>query len=62
MSGMSNHAAGAMEYIKGKLQRVVGKHTGDRSMQMKGFGNQSKGGGRYEAGKAEGAFNDLKKD
>jgi uncharacterized protein YjbJ (UPF0337 family) len=60
MGSKTNQAAGAMEYIKGKLQRVVGKHTGDRSMQMKGMGNQAKGGGRYEMGKAEGKLDNLK--
>jgi hypothetical protein len=31
-------------------------------MQAKGVGHQVKGGARYETGKAEGAFNNLKKD
>lgn len=60
MSSKGNQAAGAMEYIKGKLQRTIGKHTGDRSMQARGVGNQAKGGARYEAGKAEGAIQNLK--
>lgn len=60
MSATENKAAGAIEYIKGKLQRLVGKQTGNRSMQAKGVGHQAKGGVRYEAGKAQGAADDLK--
>jgi uncharacterized protein YjbJ (UPF0337 family) len=63
MSSRGNQAAGAIEYIKGKLERVMGKRTGNRSMQAKGVGHQARGGARYEAGKAEGALKkNLKKD
>lgn len=61
MSGKRNRALGAIEYVKGKLQRAVGKHTGNRSMQAKGWGVQAKGGARYEAGKVQDAADDLKR-
>jgi uncharacterized protein YjbJ (UPF0337 family) len=62
MGSKGNEAAGAIEYIKGKLQRTFGKHTGDRSVQTKGVVNQAKGGARYEVGKAEGALDNLTND
>jgi uncharacterized protein YjbJ (UPF0337 family) len=54
VSATGNKIAGAIEYLKGKLQRSAGKQTGNRSAQAKGFGRQAKGGMRYEAGKAQG--------
>jgi len=54
MGATGNKVSGAIEYIKGKLQRTVGRQTGDRSTQAKGFGHQAKGGTRYKAGEAQG--------
>jgi uncharacterized protein YjbJ (UPF0337 family) len=45
---------GAIEYLKGKLQRSVGRRKGDRPAQAKGFGRQAKGGIRYKTGEAQG--------
>jgi uncharacterized protein YjbJ (UPF0337 family) len=53
MSATGKKVSGAVEYIKGKLQRMIGERTGNRSAQLKGMGHQVKGGVRYEAGKAE---------
>jgi uncharacterized protein YjbJ (UPF0337 family) len=60
MSASGHKGAGAIEYIKGKLQRIIGKQTGNRSTQAKGFGHQAKGGARYEAGKARGKMKKKK--
>ena len=56
MAGMENQAKGGFAYLKGKLQWMVGKFTGNRSMQAKGAGNQVKGGVKYETGKVQGAI------
>lgn len=53
MSGTKNTAAGATEYIKGKLLWVWGRLTGNRSMQARGAGHKAKGGARYGFGKAQ---------
>ena len=54
MGATRNKVLGAIEYIKGKLQRTAGRQTGDRSAQAKGFGRQAKGGVRYKTGEAQG--------
>jgi uncharacterized protein YjbJ (UPF0337 family) len=53
VSGTRNKVAGAIEYLRGKMERLVGKHTGNRSAQIKGTGRQARGGARYGVGKAE---------
>ncbi len=60
MSGEMKKASGGFEYVKGKIQRWLGKTTGNRSMQAKGFGNQAKGGVKYEAGDIQGKVDKLK--
>jgi uncharacterized protein YjbJ (UPF0337 family) len=61
MSSTGNKMSGAIEYIQGKLQRVWGKLTGNRSMRARGMGHQARGGTRYGFGKAEGSADDLKR-
>lgn len=53
MSATGRTVSGAVEYIKGKLQRMMGKATGSKRTQLKGMGNQAKGGAKYESGKAQ---------
>ena len=60
MSAKGNQVRGAYNYIKGKLQLLIGKRTGDKSLQAKGVANQARGGARYEAGKAEDAVDKLR--
>jgi uncharacterized protein YjbJ (UPF0337 family) len=54
VSATGNKISGAIEYLKGKLQRTAGKQTGNRSAQAKGIGHQAKGGVRYKTGEAQG--------
>jgi uncharacterized protein YjbJ (UPF0337 family) len=61
MAGMGNQIKGGLEYLKGKIQWMVGKRSGNRSMQAKGAGHQVKGGVTYETGKAQGALDKLAK-
>ncbi len=59
MSGEKMKAGGAGEYLKGKLQRALGRLTGKRSLQAKGLGSQAKGAAKYESGNIEGKIEDL---
>ena len=61
MSGQGKMVSGGIEYLKGKLQRAVGKLTGNRGMQAKGYMNQGKGGAKYGVGKTEKRVDDLTK-
>ena len=61
MSGTGKQAKGGMEYLKGKIQWMVGKLTHNRSMQARGVGHQAKGGATYETGKAQGAMHKFTK-
>ncbi len=61
MAGFGKQVSGAIQYIKGKLQRKAGDLTGNNKMKAKGYMNQGKGGVKYEAGKAEGAIDDMTK-
>ncbi len=61
MSGKGRMVSGAIDYIKGKLQRMVGDLTGSKKTKAKGYMNQAKGGVKYETGKAQKAIDDLKK-
>ncbi|HEX8919099.1 MAG TPA: CsbD family protein [Chloroflexota bacterium] len=62
MSGTEKKVSGAIDWIKGKLQRSFGKATDNKSMQMKGMGNQAKGGVKYGAGETELTAKDLTHD
>lgn len=53
MSARGKKVTGAIEYIRGKLERAMGRATGSRSAQARGIGHQVKGGSKYEAGKAQ---------
>jgi len=46
MQGDKNRAGGGMEKLKGKVEKGMGKLTGDRSMEAKG--NIQQGVGRAE--------------
>ena len=61
MSAMRKMVAGAVDYIRGKLQRAIGQRTGNRKLQAKGYVSQGKGAAKYGSGKAEKAVDDLKK-
>ena len=61
MAHTGKQAKGAMAYLKGKIEWIVGKATHNRSMQAQGAGDQAKGGITYEAGKAQGAMDKMKK-
>jgi uncharacterized protein YjbJ (UPF0337 family) len=52
MSNTSRMISGAADYIKGKIQLMMGRATGSNSTKAKGIGNQVKGGVKYESGKA----------
>jgi uncharacterized protein YjbJ (UPF0337 family) len=53
MSGTGKMSSGAIEYLKGKLQWMIGKMTGSYKTRARGVGHQIKGGAKYETGKAE---------
>jgi uncharacterized protein YjbJ (UPF0337 family) len=57
MAGMGKQVRGGIEYLKGKIQWMVGKRSGNRSMQAKGAGHQVKGGATYETGKVQKTLN-----
>jgi uncharacterized protein YjbJ (UPF0337 family) len=59
MSGTGKKVAGGVQYVKGKLQRALGKLTGNRSMQARGWGNQAAGGTKYGVGRAQDAVDDV---
>ncbi|HLZ21680.1 MAG TPA: CsbD family protein [Ktedonobacterales bacterium] len=59
MQGDKNTAAGGMEKVKGKLQKGLGKLTGDRSMQAEGTGRETKGDIQQRIGNAERNADDL---
>lgn len=59
MSASGKRARGALEYLKGKIQRTVGSKTGNKSMQAKGMRHQAKGGAKYETGKVQGKVDDV---
>jgi uncharacterized protein YjbJ (UPF0337 family) len=59
MSGTGKQAGGALEYLKGKMQRIVGGMTGDKSMRARGMGHQAKGGAKYETGKVQNKVDDA---
>jgi uncharacterized protein YjbJ (UPF0337 family) len=62
VSASRNKVAGAIEYIRGKLQQAVGRQTGDQSAQAKGLGHRAKGGARYKTGEGQGKIKDKTKN